>query len=89
MTTTNRGFHKSPKHRELSQNSTKQSPEKEHTQTTNLTRFGLNAYVLGAIRESFNCYGRRLQWLPASLNARELQPFLLKDLLQDINPRKQ
>ena len=29
----------------------KQSPEKEHTQTNNLTRFGLNAYVLGAIRE--------------------------------------
>ena len=53
-------------------NSTKQSLEKEHTQTNKLTRFGLNAYVLGAIRERFNCFGRRLQWLAASLNAREL-----------------
>ena len=52
---------------------------------TNLTRFGLNAYVFGAIRERFNCFGRRLQWLAASLNARELLLFLVKDT----NPRNQ
>ena len=46
---------------------------KEDTRKPNLTRFGLNAYVLGAIRERFNCFGRRLQLLAASLNARELQ----------------
>ena len=43
----------SPTHEEQSQPAKKQSPEKEHTQTTNLTRFGLNAYVLGAIRRVY------------------------------------
>jgi len=44
-------------------NSTKQQQEEstKRKQTT-LTRFGLNAYVLGAIRERFNCFGRRLQF---------------------------
>ena len=35
-------------------------PEKAH-ENNNLTRFGLNAYVLGAMKERSYCFGRRLQ----------------------------
>jgi len=56
---------------------------------TNLTRFGLNAYVLGAIRREINLLGRILQWLAASLNARELQPFPSQgSSTRDTNPKK-
>ena len=50
-TTTRRGIHESPKHKEQSQNSTNiKSRERTHA-NNDLTRFGLNAYVLEAIRE--------------------------------------
>ena len=73
VTTTPRGSHKSPQAQRIIPTVLNNHRRKEHTQTTNLTRFGLNAYVIGAIRREINCYGRRLQWLAASLNARELQ----------------
>jgi len=50
-TTTWWGSPESPKQEEQSQTAQKQTPEKEHTQTNNLTRFGLNAYVPGAIKK--------------------------------------
>ena len=47
-------------------------PEKAH-ENNNLTRFGLNAYVLGAMKERFNCFGKSITILAAPLISRELQ----------------
>ena len=46
---------------------------RESTRKSNLTRFGLDAYVLGAMKERSTIFGRRLQLIAASLIAGELQ----------------
>jgi len=63
----------SPTHKEQSQIAQNNYQKKAQAQTNNLTRFGLNAYVLGAIEKEINLLGRWLQLLAVSLSARELQ----------------
>ena len=68
-------------------NSTKQSPEESTRANNQLTRFGHNAYVLGAIKKEIYLLRRWLQLLAASLNARELQQNPAFRYLQNPRPK--
>ena len=62
MTTTRRGISESPKHEEQFQNSTKSNTRERTHANNDLTRFGLNAYVPGAIKREFITLEDRLQY---------------------------
>ena len=74
-TTTKRGIPESPKHEEQFQNSTKSNTREKTHANNDLTRFGLNAYVPGAIKERLYYFGRSITILAAPLISKELQFF--------------
>ena len=78
-TTTNRESHNLHNHKEHPNHRNHKRRTHNH-KTHDLTRFGLNAYVLGAINGEIITFKEDYNLLATSLNAKEMQPYFSRSL---------
>ena len=75
-TTTRRGIPESPKHKEQSPKQHKYQTQRKAHENNDLTRYGLNVYVLGAIKERLYYFGRSITMDAAPLSIKRAATFL-------------